>query len=518
MDEFAVPKSYMALHDSSTTDVTFYSGDSANHLTQIQVSDVILRDKDDSSARSVVDSLIQHDADIRDTSNRLHDVSVDLQKRAYQADLDDVSTRLSDTRRLADFNSSTLNTLYDPHTKVVTGNGFKVLTSGNNVAGIMAGSADGIEFQTSGGNGYVNITVDDVRIPVNSGGGDEFTTMKRINSDLEDCIAEKDELRREYDKTKETVEKVINIDDQTGRSIYAENVITKTATVDTQLTVDTVTMKKGKFEPEDIDGNLVPARFQNVYIGNTTDVQTKILNNEQNIETIQNDLQKIGVGEKIYDGGNGNLFIEADNIDVHTISSRKYIMLNDSDEITGYIAADNDSDFVFKKSTSQGTEVKAAIECSSVKLSNGTEFSTIEAYKHDEGMYARVANFEVADNASINTATFNGDNITFKHTADFNTAKITTLKMKNGQQTTDVTYNGSYVTLEKLQLKSELNILSTGKANIDCNATFKNTVEVNGADVNIKSGGSLKVVGGSITGGGNLEITGTSNLKSTLTV
>ena len=162
----------------------------------------------------------------------------DINSRAYQTDLDNVSTHLADTRRIADFNSSTLNTLYDLHTKVVTGTGFKVLTSGNNVAGIMAGSADGVEFQTAGGSGYVNITADDVRVPVMNGGNTGYVTMKEMNSLLEDTKAEKDELRSDFDALKETFDSVVNIDNESGRNIYTDNLVTQTATVDGTLTIE----------------------------------------------------------------------------------------------------------------------------------------------------------------------------------------------------------------------------------------------------------------------------------------
>ena len=112
------------------------------------------------------------------------------------------------------------------------------MTSGNNVAGIMAGSADGVEFQTAGGSGYVNITADDVRVPVMNGGNTGYVTMKEMNSLLEDTKAEKDELRSDFDALKETFDSVVNIDNESGRNIYTDNLVTQTATVDGTLTIE----------------------------------------------------------------------------------------------------------------------------------------------------------------------------------------------------------------------------------------------------------------------------------------
>ena len=229
----------MALPNDSTNDVALFSGGSdAVALASVWVDDVLLRPKTTDEARSVKTSLITHDNDISAHTERMNIMQDDINTRAYQTDLDNVSTRLTDTRRIADFNSSTLNTLYDPHTKVVTGTGFKVLTSGNNVAGIMAGSADGVEFQTAGGSGYVNITADDVRVPVMNGGNTGYVTMKEMNSLLEDTKAEKDELRSDFDALKETFDSVVNIDNESGRNIYTDNLVTQTATVDGTLTIE----------------------------------------------------------------------------------------------------------------------------------------------------------------------------------------------------------------------------------------------------------------------------------------
>ena len=120
---------------------------------------------------------------------------------------------------------------------------------------------------------------DDVRVPILNGGNSDWITMKTMNSLIEDTKTEKDELRRDFDALKETFDNIINIDNESGRNVYSDSLVTSIATVDDTLTVGKIVMKNGKFEPEDSDGNLLPARFQNVYINNK-DIQNAILNLE----------------------------------------------------------------------------------------------------------------------------------------------------------------------------------------------------------------------------------------------
>lgn len=388
----------------------------------------------------------------------------------------DVDERLIDTRRLADFNSSTLNTLYDPHTKVVTGNGFKVLTSGNNVAGIMAGSADGIEFQTSGGNGYVNITVDDVRIPVNSGGGDEFTTMKRINSDLEDCIAEKDELRREYDKTKETVEKVINIDDQTSRSVYTENLVTKTATVDSQLTVGQLQLKGREFNPKDIDANDVPARFANVYINNT-DVLNSIMNLESKTKDIETELslEGIGVGVNIRRDTDG-LAIEGYSLQMDTISSQNYIVLDAEKKIRGRISAGTEKDFGFYASDIDGQDTLAKIKCDAVDIEEG---GTIIGEKINNVNWVSIDNnFKVGGNVYFMSEVKGDNDAIFNGNVSIGTGLIiggNTTSKGGATFEGDIKANGMLTVNAQTTLKGNLNVTSGGMS-ISGDSTIRGTL------------------------------------------
>jgi DNA-directed RNA polymerase subunit F len=74
-----------------------------------------------------------------------------------------------------------------------------------------------------------------------------YVTIKEINSLLEDTKAEKDELRNDFDDLKKTFDRVVNIDNEQGRNVYADNVITSQATVDDTLVVGTLQIKGTEF-------------------------------------------------------------------------------------------------------------------------------------------------------------------------------------------------------------------------------------------------------------------------------
>jgi len=161
-----------------------------------------------------------------------------------------------------------MNTIYNSSTSQLKATGFVVLNA-NNVTGIMGSGANGIEFQSASGSGYVNIMADDVFVPVTTGGNSQQVSMKTMNSQLEDVRSEHDELREKFDELNTTFDRVVNIDNEQGRNVYADNVITSQATVDDTLVVGTLQIKGTEFQPEDSDGNRVPIRVQNVYINNT---------------------------------------------------------------------------------------------------------------------------------------------------------------------------------------------------------------------------------------------------------
>jgi DNA-directed RNA polymerase subunit F len=74
-----------------------------------------------------------------------------------------------------------------------------------------------------------------------------YVTIKEINSLLEDTKAEKDELRNDFDDLKKTFDRVVNIDNEQGRNVYADNVITSQATGDDTLVVGTLQIKGTEF-------------------------------------------------------------------------------------------------------------------------------------------------------------------------------------------------------------------------------------------------------------------------------
>ena len=190
----------------------------------------------------------------------MNNMQDDINSRALQTSLDATNQQLQTTTAIATDTKSKMDTIYNVDSKQLKATGFVVL-NGTNTAGIMTGSADGIEFQTSGGTGYSTVIADDVRVPVLNGGNADWITMKTMNSLIEDTKTEKDELRRDFDALKETFDNIINIDNESGRNVYSDSLVTSIATVDDTLTVGKIVMKNGKFEPEDSDGNLLPARF-----------------------------------------------------------------------------------------------------------------------------------------------------------------------------------------------------------------------------------------------------------------
>lgn len=215
-----------------------------------------------------------------------------------------------------------------------------VVFDGTNTFGVMGAGASGIEFQAASGTGYVNITADDVKVPVMNGGNTGYVTMKEINSLLEDTKTEKDVLRDDFDVLKQTFDSIVNIDKESGRNLYADNIVTQSATVDGKLAIDTLQIKGTEFQPVDVDGNRVPIRVQNVFIGNN-DVQNDIQNlkawRTQTDQLLTEGENAIGVGTVIRHD-NGGLVIEAKDITVDTLSTKMLQTLDMEDNIKGYIA------------------------------------------------------------------------------------------------------------------------------------------------------------------------------------
>ena len=399
MDSTAQAKSALALPTDSTNDIALFAGTGdAVALSNVWVNDVLLRPKTTDEARSLKDSLNNHDNDISTHNARMNNMQTDINSRALQTSLDATNQQLQTTTAMTTDTKSKMDTIYNESTNQLKADGFIVL-NGSNTAGIMGGGANGIEFQAAGGSGYVNITADDVFVPVMTGGNSQPVSMKTMNSQLEDVRTEHNELREDFDSLKTTFDRVVNIDNEQGRNVYADNVITSQATVDDTLVVGTLQIKGTEFQPEDSDGNRVPIRVQNVYINNT-DVQNEILNLKAwrtQTEAQLTGPEGIGVGSKIrYD--NDGLIIEAQSVTANTFNGKQYYMLDDESNIKGYIAqAGADSDFEFRKSSETGTAPMAAIKCASVGLNLAGSTVWIDAQTYDTKSYVQVQDLAVGD-------------------------------------------------------------------------------------------------------------------------
>lgn len=213
MDSSAVDKSGFALASNDSNDVALYADINNNNLANIQVNDVLLRPNQDTGSRSVKESLITHDTLISNINSSLNYLIGDISTRALQSSLNTVSQQLTSTTQMATDTKNKMNTIYDVESKQLKANGFVVL-NGTNTTGIMGGGANGIEFQAAGGSGYVNITADDVFVPVMTGGNSQLVSMKTMNSQLEDVRTEHNELREDFDSLKTTFDSVVNIDNE----------------------------------------------------------------------------------------------------------------------------------------------------------------------------------------------------------------------------------------------------------------------------------------------------------------
>jgi hypothetical protein len=151
-------------------------------------------------------------------------MQTDINSRALQTSLDATNQQLQTTTAMATDTKSKMDDIYNNNQ--LKANGFVVIGSGTNISGVMSGGANGIEFQTASGSGYVNITADDVFVPVLTGGNSQPVSMKTMNLQLEDVRTEHDELREDFDSLKTTFDRVVNIDNEQGRNVYADNVIT----------------------------------------------------------------------------------------------------------------------------------------------------------------------------------------------------------------------------------------------------------------------------------------------------
>jgi hypothetical protein len=147
----------------------------------VWVNDVLLRPKTTDEARSVKDSLNKHDNDISTHNARMNNMQTDINSRALQTSLDATNQQLQTTTAMTTDTKSKMDTIYNESTNQLKADGFIVL-NGSNTAGIMGGGANGIEFQAAGGSGYVNITADDVFVPVMTGGNSQPVSMKTMNS------------------------------------------------------------------------------------------------------------------------------------------------------------------------------------------------------------------------------------------------------------------------------------------------------------------------------------------------
>ena len=194
-------------------------------MSNVWVNDVLLRPKTTDEARSLKDSLNNHDNDISTHNARMNNMQTDINSRALQTSLDATNQQLQTTTAMTTDTKSKMDTIYNESTNQLKADGFIVL-NGSNTAGIMGGGANGIEFQAAGGSGYVNITADDVFVPVMTGGNSQPVSMKTMNSQLEDVRTEHNELREDFDSLKTTFDRVVNIDNEQGRNVYADNVIT----------------------------------------------------------------------------------------------------------------------------------------------------------------------------------------------------------------------------------------------------------------------------------------------------
>jgi len=358
----------------------------------VWVNDVLLRPKTTDEARSVKDSLNKHDNDISTHNARMNTMQTDINSRALQTDLDATNQQLQTTTAMATDTKGKMDTIYDDESKQLKANGFVVL-NGTNTTGVMGGGANGIEFQAAGGSGYVNITAEDVFVPVMTGGNSQPISMKTMNSQLEDVRTEHNDLREDFDTLKTTFDRVINIDNEQGRNVYADNVITSQATVDDTLVVGTLQIKGAEFQPEDSDGNRVPIRVQNVYINNT-DVQNEILNLTQKTNTMQDSLTAIGVDTKIRD--EGGLVIEGKSGTFDNMTAKNYNVIDDENNVVGFMTTNESGDFVFYKSGNQGERIQASVVCASVNFTSG---GSMYGEVNNEGVpYINTANFTVRDN------------------------------------------------------------------------------------------------------------------------
>ena len=143
----------------------------------------------------------------------MNNMQTDINSRALQTSLDATNQQLQTTTAMTTDTKSKMDTIYNESTNQLKADGFIVL-NGSNTAGIMGGGANGIEFQAAGGSGYVNITADDVFVPVMTGGNSQPVSMKTMNSQLEDVRTEHNELREDFDSLKTTFDRVVNIDNE----------------------------------------------------------------------------------------------------------------------------------------------------------------------------------------------------------------------------------------------------------------------------------------------------------------
>jgi len=132
---------------------------------------------------------------------------------------------------------------------------------------------------------------------------------------------------------------------------------------------------------------------QNVYINNT-DVQNEILNLTQKTNTMQDSLTAIGVDTKIRD--EGGLIIEGKSGTFDNMTAKNYNVIDDENNVVGFMTTNESGDFVFYKSGTQGERIQASVVCASVNFTSG---GSMYGEINNEGVpYINTANFTVRDN------------------------------------------------------------------------------------------------------------------------
>jgi hypothetical protein len=193
--------------------------------------------------------------------------------------------------------------------------------------------------------------------------------MKQINTLLDDTVTEKNDLSTNFYALKDTVDHVIS-SAEGGYNVYAKNVVTTDVNVDGTMSVQEFQIKGSEFSPVDADGNRVPARFQNVFIGSNTDVLNSIQNLTQKTNTIQQSLSDIGVDTKIRNESAG-LTIEGASGTFNNITSKNYNVIDDENNVVGFMTTNESGDFVFYKSGTQGERIQASVVCASINFTTG---------------------------------------------------------------------------------------------------------------------------------------------------